>query len=67
MNRTPRPGAPPRAVPDTHAPRRRRALTWAIAALTATAVLVTGALIAIGAGGDGTGAPATRARPRGIR
>ena len=48
MNRTPRPGAPPRAVPDTHAPRRRRAVTWAIAALTATAVLVAGALIAMG-------------------
>ena len=56
MNRTPRPGAPPRAVPDTLAPRRRRAVTWAIAALTATTVLVTGALIAMGTGGD-SGAP----------
>jgi len=59
MNRTPRPGAPPRAVPDTHA-LRRRAVTWAIAALTATAVLITGALIAIGTGGD-SGTPDPRA------
>ncbi|RZS63684.1 levanbiose-producing levanase [Agromyces ramosus] len=55
MNRTPRPGAPPGATPDASV-RRRRAIGWAVAALTATIMLITGALIAIGAGGD-SGSP----------